>query len=104
MLLQGCLRAADDPRSSFFLCTSRTLRRRAGFLPTGYPQTYLQRVTPPSTYHRRPRARSGNMAANPDYVAPARNIEHLKVPPHSVEAEQAVLGGLMLSQEAWDKV
>ena len=28
----------------------------------------------------------------------------LKVPPHSVEAEQSVLGGLMLNQEAWDKI
>jgi replicative DNA helicase len=28
----------------------------------------------------------------------------LKVPPHSVEAEQSVLGGLMLENEAWDQV
>ncbi len=28
----------------------------------------------------------------------------LKVPPHSVEAEQAVLGALMIDGEAWDKV
>jgi len=27
-----------------------------------------------------------------------------KVPPHSIEAEQAVLGGLMLDNNAWDKV
>ncbi|MCW5577593.1 MAG: replicative DNA helicase [Dokdonella sp.] len=32
------------------------------------------------------------------------NIEALRVPPHSIEAEQAVLGGLMLSPEAWDRV
>jgi replicative DNA helicase len=32
------------------------------------------------------------------------NIEALRVPPHSIEAEQAVLGGLMLSTESWDKV
>ena len=31
-------------------------------------------------------------------------IEALRVPPHAIEAEQAVLGGLMLSGEAWDKV
>ena len=30
--------------------------------------------------------------------------EQLKVPPHSIEAEQAVLGGLMLEKDAWDKV
>lgn len=28
----------------------------------------------------------------------------LKVPPHSVEAEQAVLGGLMLDNASWDDV
>ena len=28
----------------------------------------------------------------------------LKVPPHSLEAEQAVLGGLMLDNSAWDRV
>lgn len=28
----------------------------------------------------------------------------LKVPPHSIEAEQSVLGGLMLDNERWDDV
>ena len=28
----------------------------------------------------------------------------LKVPPHSIEAEQAVLGGLMLDNNAWDQI
>jgi replicative DNA helicase len=34
------------------------------------------------------------------------NVPHdnVRVPPNSIEAEQAVLGGLMLSPEAWDKV
>jgi len=31
-------------------------------------------------------------------------VENLKVPPHSLEAEQAVLGGLLLSSRAWDTV
>ncbi|HET6396021.1 MAG TPA: DnaB-like helicase N-terminal domain-containing protein, partial [Pseudoxanthomonas sp.] len=31
-------------------------------------------------------------------------VEQLRVPPHSVEAEQAVLGGLMLAPEAYDTV
>ncbi len=30
--------------------------------------------------------------------------EQFKTPPHSIEAEQAVLGGLMLDNNAWDKV
>jgi replicative DNA helicase len=29
---------------------------------------------------------------------------NLKIPPHSVEAEQSVLGGLMLDNRSWDKV
>ncbi len=32
------------------------------------------------------------------------DLEALKVPPHSIEAEQAVLGGLMLDNEAWSNV
>ena len=32
------------------------------------------------------------------------DIAQLKVPPHSVEAEQSVLGGLMLLNDAWDRV
>src|SRR6478736_6638872 len=31
-------------------------------------------------------------------------LETYKMPPHSVEAEQSVLGGLMLDNHAWDKV
>jgi replicative DNA helicase len=30
--------------------------------------------------------------------------ENLKVPPHSIEAEQAVLGGLLLSTQAWEQI
>ncbi|OGV36625.1 MAG: replicative DNA helicase [Legionellales bacterium RIFCSPHIGHO2_12_FULL_35_11] len=32
------------------------------------------------------------------------SIDNLKRPPHSVEAEQAILGGLMLENQSWDKV
>ena len=32
------------------------------------------------------------------------NLTALKVPPHSVEAEQAVLGGLMIDNTEWDNV
>ncbi|GIU48695.1 MULTISPECIES: replicative DNA helicase [Shewanella] len=31
-------------------------------------------------------------------------VDALKLPPHSIEAEQSVLGGLMLDAEAWDRV
>jgi len=35
----------------------------------------------------------------PDY-----EVESLKVPPHSIQAEQSVLGGLMLDNQTWDSV
>jgi replicative DNA helicase len=31
-------------------------------------------------------------------------VDEIRVPPHSVEAEQAVLGGLMLDNRAWDTI
>lgn len=34
----------------------------------------------------------------------ALRVDPLRVPPHSVEAEQAVLGGLMLAPDALDKI
>ncbi|MFT6552360.1 MAG: replicative DNA helicase, partial [Zhongshania marina] len=39
----------------------------------------------------------------PDF-AEEREFAQLKLPPHSVEAEQSVLGGLMIANEAWDSV
>src|SRR5690625_5384426 len=30
--------------------------------------------------------------------------ESLRLPPHSIEAEQSILGGLMLNADAWDTV
>lgn len=32
------------------------------------------------------------------------SIEDLKVPPHSIEAEQALLGGLLIDPDSWDNV
>lgn len=31
-------------------------------------------------------------------------VSNIKMPPHSIEAEQSVLGGLLLDNEAWEKV
>jgi len=39
-----------------------------------------------------------------DYGPAASSIAALKVPPHSIEAEQSVLGGLMLDDTAWDRI
>lgn len=33
-----------------------------------------------------------------------QKTDHLKLPPHSLEAEQSVLGGLLLDNQAWDRV
>ena len=39
-----------------------------------------------------------------DLQARKKTTDPLKRPPHSVEAEQAILGGVMLDNQAWDKV
>jgi replicative DNA helicase len=36
--------------------------------------------------------------------ASTTSLDDLKRPPHSIEAEQAILGGLMLDNQSWDKV
>ena len=33
-----------------------------------------------------------------------KNIDPVKRPPHSVEAEQSIIGGLMLDNQAFEKV
>jgi len=38
------------------------------------------------------------------FISRDRAMESLKVPPHSIQAEQSVLGGLMLDNERWDSV
>lgn len=44
------------------------------------------------------------MAMMPDYSGDDPAYEALKVPPNSIQAEQSVLGGLMLDNEAWQKI
>ena len=31
-------------------------------------------------------------------------VDPLRRPPHSAEAEQSIIGGLMLDNQAWDKI
>jgi len=33
-----------------------------------------------------------------------RSVEKLKIPPHSIEAEQSVLGSMLIDKDSWDKV
>ncbi len=44
------------------------------------------------------------MSALSERKTSASSVDVLRVPPHSIEAEQAVLGGLMLSPESWDRI
>ncbi|HMV71453.1 MAG TPA: replicative DNA helicase [Pseudomonadales bacterium] len=38
------------------------------------------------------------------HAGPTLDVGNLKIPPHSIEAEQSLLGGLMLDSQAWDRV
>ena len=40
----------------------------------------------------------------PDYDEPETDYDQLRIPPHSVQAEQSVIGGLMLDNSTWDQV
>ena len=47
---------------------------------------------------------AGNKPTNKSNEPRDRQLEGVKMPPHSLEAEQSVLGGLMLDNERWDNV
>ncbi|MDH4482266.1 MAG: replicative DNA helicase [Rhodoferax sp.] len=40
----------------------------------------------------------------PDEFLQDRQVVQLRIPPHSIEGESSVLGGLLLSNDAWDRV
>ncbi len=40
----------------------------------------------------------------PDFAAMEAETDRLRVPPHSAQAEQSVLGGLMLDNQTWDQI
>jgi replicative DNA helicase len=42
--------------------------------------------------------------ANDDFPSRDKQVAQLRIPPHSVEAESSVLGGLLLDNAAWDRV
>ena len=39
-----------------------------------------------------------------DGLGQDREVAQLRVPPHSIEAESSVLGGLLLDNSAWDRI
>ena len=47
--------------------------------------------------------KSGKFAKEKQFIKD-KIIDELKTPPHSLEAEQSVLGGLLLDNETWDRV
>ncbi len=49
-------------------------------------------------------SRSGPRGRAPSDERSEPRIDALRVPPHSIDAEQSVLGGLMLAPDAWDRV
>lgn len=47
---------------------------------------------------------SAVLSAVDDHVPRDRQVAQLRIPPHSIEAESSVLGGLLLDNQAWDRV
>ncbi len=47
---------------------------------------------------------SALFSAAQDGYSPDKQIAQLRIPPHSIEAESSVLGGLLLDNGAWDRV
>ncbi len=47
---------------------------------------------------------STSLADLGDDAPPDRQVAQLRIPPHSLEAESSVLGGLLLDNQAWDRV
>ena len=43
-------------------------------------------------------------AVIPEHFTADRQIAQLRIPPHSIEGESSVLGGLLLDPESWDRV
>jgi len=52
------------------------------------------------------RKRDANRGGHIDYAAfrPDSRVEQLRIPPQSIDAECAVIGGLMLAPDAWPKI
>jgi replicative DNA helicase len=44
------------------------------------------------------------MMPGDDFPPPDRAIAQLRIPPHSIESESSLLGGLLLDNRAWDRV
>src|SRR5205085_11646475 len=69
------------------------------------PRVILSFHTGPR-YHRTSRRGPMSAVLTPvgDDIPRDRAIAQLRIPPHSIEAESSVLGGLLLDNGAWDRV
>ena len=47
---------------------------------------------------------SAALTDRPGDAGPDRDVTQLRIPPHSIEAESSVLGGLLLDNASWDRV
>ena len=47
---------------------------------------------------------SAVLSSVPDSFPPDRQVAQLRIPPHSIEADSSVLGGILLDNAAWDRV
>src|SRR3546814_2395150 len=87
------------PNISTELLSRRLRRRRASWCPCGYP-----RDVGAWRAGRGAILRGKSMSFVPERKSSSPALEALRVPPHSIDAEQAVLGGLMLAPGALDNV
>ena len=62
----------------------------------------------PIAYHGNlapiPLGMSAALTDRPGDAGPDREVTQLRIPPHSIEAESSVLGGLLLDNASWDRV
>lgn len=90
------------------------MREQAAKICTGYAQTYACRRQGGVATMSDPNTRlspippgdatKADMPARPESFRTDAKIDALRVPPQSVEAEQAVIGGLMLAPDSLDRV
>ena len=57
-----------------------------------------------SAFEERSASMSAVLSAVDDDFPRDRQVAQLRIPPHSIEAESSVLGGLLLDNNAWDRV
>src|SRR5574340_344851 len=94
-------RGTRPPAVGRFVGRAAVLARRLSGCPAGVHRLYTDLPTaagPGRSYHRCAMSTVLRAPADPD-----AEVDRLRVPPHSIEAEQSVLGGLLIDNLAWDR-